>query len=162
MPNAARQPRAAPSAVESGTPRTKPPDTPIEASAIARPVWVAGTSRAAYPMQTEKKRAWVMPPATRPTASTPKVGAMAEMTLLTTYPPMVASRTGLRGSRLVAERKRNRQHGHHDRVRTDQQTRGAGTHVECGADLGQKPDRDQLGRHRGEDRHGQNEQACTR
>jgi hypothetical protein len=42
-----------------------------------------------------------MPPMTRPAARTPKVGAMAAVTLLTTYPPMV-SRTGLRGSRLVA------------------------------------------------------------
>ena len=83
-PNAARHPRAVPSAVDRGTPRTRPPDTPTDTSAIARPVWVAGTSRAEYPMQTEKKRAWVMPPTTRPAARTPKLGAVAATTLLTT------------------------------------------------------------------------------
>ena len=69
---------------------------------MARPVCAAGTSRAAYPMEMEKKRAWVMPPRTRPTASTANVGARAATTLLTTYPPMVINRIGLRGSRLVA------------------------------------------------------------
>src|SRR3954447_2289094 len=53
-------------------------------------------------MQTEKNRAWVIPPITRPAASTAKLGAAAATTLLSTYPAMVESRTGLRGSRLVA------------------------------------------------------------
>jgi hypothetical protein len=80
--NAARQPAAFPSTVASGTPRTNPAGTPTEASASARPVCAGGTSRVAYPMKTEKNSACVTPPTARPTASTARLGASAEMTLL--------------------------------------------------------------------------------
>ncbi len=42
-----RHPIADPSAVDTGTPRTSPPVTPTDTRAMARPVWSAGTSRAA-------------------------------------------------------------------------------------------------------------------
>ena len=46
---------------------------------VARPEWLAGTSRVAIGATTESIRPWVTAESTRPAASTTKLGASAEI-----------------------------------------------------------------------------------
>ena len=161
-PNATRQPRAVPIAVERGTPSTSPPDTPTDASAIARPVWVRRDEPRRVADATEKKRAWVMPPTTRPVARTPKVGATRSDDVAHAVAADGDEQDRLARQAPGREGERDRQHGDHHGVRTDQQPGLAGADVERRADLREQADREQLGRHGGEDGDGEDDQAGAR
>src|SRR5262245_24714112 len=81
--NDTRHLAAVPNDVSSGTPRTRPADAPLPASASARPTCARETSRGAYPITNETNSALVTPPTIRPTATTANTGAAATSALLT-------------------------------------------------------------------------------
>ena len=80
--NDPRHPAAVPNDVNNGTPRTRPAEAPLPASARARPTCAPETSRGEYPITSEKNSACVTPPKIRPTATTENNGATATRTLL--------------------------------------------------------------------------------
>src|SRR6476660_1510594 len=81
--NDTRHPAAVPNDVSSGTPRTRPADAPLPASASARPTCARDTILVNYPTTTEKNSACFTPPTVRPTATTANAGAAATSALLT-------------------------------------------------------------------------------
>ncbi len=76
---ASRQPHSSLIAAVSGLPTTSASVVPTYTAVVARPVCVAGTSRAPIGAITDHISPWVTAHSTRPPASTAKLGASAEI-----------------------------------------------------------------------------------